>query len=85
MANINLENVVVEYPALTTRKQSARVSLMHLGSGGWLAKDIKEKLKLPLTTSVMSSNIQAFNFYLKHHFFITGSEVVMHRWQHGKI
>ena len=48
-------------------------------------KEITQKLKLPLTTSVMSSNIKAFNFYLKHHFFITGSEVVMHRWQHGKL
>lgn len=48
-------------------------------------KEIAAKLKLPLRTSVMSSNIQAFNFYLKHDFFITGSEVVMHRWQNGKV
>ncbi len=55
MASIELKNIVVEYPALTARKQSARVNLLHLGSGGLLASDVKEKVVVKALNDVSFS------------------------------
>lgn len=44
---------------------------------------LAEQLQLPVTTSVMASNIRAFNFYLQHQFTVASAEVILHRWRAG--
>ncbi len=57
MAFINLDNVSIEYPALTAREKSARVSLMHLGSGGIIAKDVKDRVQVKALNNVNISAV----------------------------
>ncbi len=47
------------------------------------ALQLGHELGLPVTTSVIASNVRGFNFYLKHDFLVKSSEVVMHRWRGG--
>lgn len=45
--------------------------------------NLAEQLQLPVTTSVMASNVRAFNFYLQHQFTVASAEVILHRWRTG--
>lgn len=70
-------NLDVVLFALHPKEQGKGLGSILINSVFKLAKE----LNLNVTTGVMNSNIAAFNFYLKHHFFIKSAEVVMHYWR----
>ncbi len=56
------------------------------GLGGALLSDAATlacERNLLLSTSVMTSNVRGFNFYIRHNFLVEGGEIIMHRWQEG--